>query len=75
MNGRKVSEAVDVAARYASPDLRGVGRVAGGAGLAITVADVATGAWCDAFTAPGNQRWGEFDLDERGNIVTRLGRL
>jgi hypothetical protein len=48
---------------------------AGGAGLAITVADAATGAVLRRFQAPENRRWGEFDLDERGNIVTTLGRF
>jgi hypothetical protein len=75
LNGRKVSEADDVRqVRLAGPYVAWE-EWPGGAGVAITVADVATGAVLRRFTPPGNRRWDEFDIDERGNVVTTLGRL
>ena len=72
LNGRKVSEALDVRqVRLAGPYV--AWEEWPGAGLAITIADAATGAVVRRFTPPGNGSFGEFDLDERGNIVTTLG--
>jgi len=72
VNGRKVSEDTEAhQVRLAGPYVAWVTWPAGG-GTGITIADAATGAVVATFTPPRNQSFGEFDLDEQGNVVTAI---
>jgi hypothetical protein len=74
LDGRKVNEVEDVRQiRLAGPYV--AWEEWNGAGVAITVADAATGAVLRRFTPPKKRSWGEFDIDEHGNVVTTLRGL
>jgi hypothetical protein len=72
VDGRKVSEDTEAhQVRLAGPYVAWVTWPAGG-GTAITIADAATGALVARFTPPRDRSFGEFDIDEHGNVVTAI---
>lgn len=72
VDGRKVSEDTEAhQVRLAGPYVAWVTWPAGG-GTGITIAEAATGAVVATFTPPRNRSFGEFDLDEHGNVVTTI---